>query len=388
MRRVVVLMVLTTFVLGMSEFMVMGVLPDIADGLGTGHSEIGLMVSVFALSYAAFTPIISGRVERISPYRAMVALYAVFIVANLWTADCSGYWSMMFSRVVTAAVSGALFSVGMVIVSRVVTPGERAGSVAWMYAGFNISSILGVPLGVVFTEYLGWRYAFLMIAVAGTIALSLCMVNVPRDIPPSPASEKGGLDLLGDRRIIMGFMITMFTFAGTFLMYTYINPLLMTMGFEDSGIGLGIMVFGVMCMVSNLYAARLSSRGGLRIGRFTFMLQTVMYVILPTAMLLPVLGYPVFLVTGLLMYIMNSSVQMLLMNVASSDYPGSMTLATSLNPTAFNIGIAMGSLTGGFVYDAAGVFSLGYAAAVFILMAGVVCLILCWDSWVGGNVSG
>lgn len=377
MNRTVVLMVVTTFVLGMSEFMVMGVLPDIAEGLGTGHSEIGLIVSVFALSYAAFTPLISGRVERIPPYRAMVVLYAIFIAANMWTASCSGYASMMMSRIVTAAVSGALFSVGMVIVARIVTPERKAGSVAWMYAGFNISSILGVPLGVVFTEYLGWRYAFVMIAVAGIIALILCMLNVPRDIPQSPRTEKGNLDLLRDHRIILGFLITMFTFAGTFLMYTYINPLMEAMGFSASGIGLGIMVFGIMCMVSNLYAARLSSRGGLKIGRLTFLLQTLVYVLLPTAMLIPFVGYPLFLVTGLLMYIMNSSVQMLLMNTAASDYPGSLTLAASLNPTSFNIGIAIGSFTGGFVYDAAGVFSLGYAAAVFILMAGIVCIHLC-----------
>ena len=295
----------------------------------------------------------------------------LFLVSDVWTMVASGYVSIALSRVMTAATSGVMFSVAMAYAVDIVPREMRASTLAWMYAGFNISSIVGVPFGTVLSNIFGWRSVFVLIMAMSLLAILFSVFVLPRTSGPSETVRGGGsLEMIRDPRVVAGFLITMFAFGGSYVVFTYITPILEdVIGFPDEYVGIGLMMFGIMCFISNLAAGKVSSRGGLRSGRAILLVQMVVMLLLPLSMTGAVTGFVLLMAVGLLMYITNSSVQMLLMDVAGRDYPGSLTLAASLNPTAFSVGIVLGSQVAGVIYDSTGPSELGYGAAVLVLVA-------------------
>ena len=358
----VVTLIFLSFVMGTSEFIVMGILPDISAGIGVEYTMVGGLVSVFALSYAVCTPLITGFTGRFGRFRVLMALAAVFLLSDVLTLVSWDYWSLALSRVLTAASSGSLLAVGMTFVMDLVTARYRAKAVSWIFSGFSISSVFGVPLGTFMSHILGWRSVFVLILAMGLVAVALAYITLPRLGPPESRSDSRG----GASRMLSDSL------------YTYITPILEDeIGFSDSTVSIGLMAMGVVMLISNLASGRIASNGGLRKVRFTFLIEAALMVALPTAVASASAGMTVLLMAGLTMYLFNSSVQMHLMEVANRDYPESITLASSLNPTSFNIGITIGSLLGGFVYDAVGAASIGYLSGACIVVAAVVAFALC-----------
>lgn len=367
-------LVFMTFVMGTSEFMVMGILPDISAGLGVDYMMVAGLISVFALSYAVFTPVVSGIVGRFERYRIFMVCAVLFVVANIWTMAAWDYASMALSRILTAAVSGVLFSVQLTFVVDMADVHVRAMSIGWIFAGFNISAIVGVPFGAMISHAFGWRSAFMAIAIMGVIAVAVCALTLPRNNPLVKSESKGGVGtMLRDPRMIGCFCITLLVFAGTYTVYTYLNPILTEgIGFDESNVGVGIMLFGVMCLLSNLTAGKIAGSGGMRYARWILLAHAVVLAVLPFALGASVTGMVVMMLVGLMMYLTNSSIQMEMMDIAATDYPKAVTFASSLNPTAFSLGIAAGSFLSGVIYDASGISDLGFVAALLILAASAV----------------
>ena len=375
----VVTLVFLSFVMGTSEFIVMGILPDMAVGIGVEYSTVGGLVSVFALSYAVFTPLITGFTGRFGRYRVLMVLAAVFLLSDVLTLFSWDYWSLAMSRVVTAASSGALLSVGMTFVMDLVTPRYRAKAVSWIFAGFSISSVFGVPLGTAMSHALGWRSVFVLILAMGVVAVAVAVRTLPRLGAPVARGGRGGAGrMLRDPRILLGAGVTVFGAMGMYTMYTYITPILEDeIGFPDDVVSIGLMAMGAAMLVSNLVSGRIADRGGLRVVRWTYIVEAALLFILPTAVASAVTGMADLLLIGLMMYFFNASVQVHLMEVANRDYPEAVTLASSMNPTSFNIGITVGSLVGGAVYDSLGAAELGYAGGAFVLVACAITFVLC-----------
>ena len=376
----VVTLILLSFVMGTSEFIVMGILPDISEGLGVRYSLVGGLVSVFALSYAVCTPVITAVTGRYGRFRVLTVLVCVFLLSDILTLVSWDYWSLALSRVVTAASSGSLLAVGMTFVMDLVTPRYRAKAVSWIFAGFSISSVFGVPLGTAMSHVLGWRSVFVLILAMGVAAALLALRTLPRLGVPESTSGKGGAGrMIRDPRVLLGACVTVFGAMGMYVIYTYITPILEEeVGFPDSLVSVGLMAMGAVLLVSNLVSGRIASEGGgLRTVRLTYLAEAALMFLLPTAVASAVLGMADLLLMGLLMYLFNSSVQMHLMEIASRDYPEAITLASSLNPTSFNIGITVASLLGGAIYDTVGINNLGYAAGVCIVIASAMAFAVC-----------
>ena len=376
----VVTLVFLSFVMGTSEFIVVGILPDMARDLGVEYTRIGGLVSVFALGYAVFTPVITGITGRFSRFRVLMALAAVFLASDLLTLVSWDYWSLAASRVLTAASSGALLSVGITFVMDLVTPRYRAKAVSWVFAGFSISSVFGVPLGTAMSHALGWRSVFVLILVMGVAGIALASRTMPRtqSVPPGSGKRSGSAGLLRDPRILLGCSVTVFGAAGIYVIYTYISPILEDcIGFPDDAVSIGLMVFGAMLLVSNLVSGVIAEHGGLRTIRYTYLIQAAAMLVLPTALASSAAGMADLLIVAVMMYFMNASVQVHLLEMANRDYPSSITLASSLNPTSFNIGITIGSLMGGLIYDGFGAEFLGYGAGIVVLFASASAFMLC-----------
>ena len=376
----IAILVILSFIMGTSEFIIMGILPDMADDLGYSYTSVGNLVSIFAIGYAILTPIITAGVSKYSRYKILMAMCVLFLAANLWTLVATDYIQLAASRLVTAAVSGSLLGVGLTFVMDLVTTRFRPGAVALIYAGFSISSVIGVPLGTTMCHSMGWRSVFILILVmgiAGTLAAAILLPKLPAAERHGP--KKGGVfSLLKDKRILLGVLVTVFGAMGYYSVYTYITPILETeIGFTESNVSIGLMAMGIAMLISNIVSGKVAGKGGMKTLRWTYLVEAAFLFALPTAVCSPVLGMIVLVCFGLLVYIMNSPVQIHLMELSARDYPESLTFASSLNPSSFNIGIAAGSFIGGIFYESFGLNTLGYLGGVVLIIASLATFATC-----------
>ncbi len=384
----IAILAILSFVMGTSEFIIMGILPDMADDMGYSYTSVGNLVSIFAIGYAVLTPVITAGVSKYSRYKILMGMCALFLAANLWTLAAADYLQLAASRLVTAAVSGSLLGVGLTFVMDLVTPRFRPGAVALIYAGFSISSVIGVPLGTAMCHSMGWRSVFILIlimGIAGTLAAAALLPKLPA--AERHGSGKGGVfQLMKDKRILLGVMITVFGAMGYYSVYTYITPILETeIGFTESNVSIGLMAMGIAMLISNIASGKVAGKGGFRTLRVTYIVEAAFLFVLPAAVCSPVLGMIVLICFGLLVYIMNSPVQIHLMEISARDYPESLTFASSLNPSSFNIGIAAGSFLGGIFYESFGLNTLGYLGGAFLIVASIVTFAACMACRGEGN---
>lgn len=370
----VVTLVSLSFMLGMSEFIVVGILPDIARGLSVSEVTVGNLVSLFAFVYAPVTPLgsaISGRFPR---FATNMTLVGVFLVGNVLCAFAPNYPVLVVARILIALVSGTLVAIAMTYAPDVTTDRYRTKFIAWVFSGFSIASVVGVPVGTWIANTFGWRWSFHLINVLTVALMALMVAVLPRNSHPMKVGFLSQFRLFFDRRIQLGVFDVVFGAAASYVFYTYLTPIMRDeVHVPEQWVSLGLVVYGVACLWSNLHSGKLAERGTGVEPLFrlwpVFLLQAVLLCSLVLASLVPVYGAVLLVALGMLMYLFNSSSQVLYMDVAAQSHPGSMNLAASLNSMSFNIGIAVGSAVGGLVNDAFGLMWLGPFGALFALLA-------------------
>lgn len=370
----VIVLVALSFMLGMSEFIVVGILPDIARGLSVSEVTVGNLVSLFAFVYAPVTPLgsaISGRFPRFATHLTLVG---VFLAGNVLCAFAPNYPVLVVARVMIALVSGTLVAIAMTYAPDVTTERYRTKFIAWVFSGFSIASVVGVPAGTWVADTFGWRWTFHLID-ALTVALIVMMVLVlPRNSHPVKVGFLSQFRLFLDRRIQLGLLAVVCGAASSYVFYTYLTPIMRDeVHIPERWLSVGLVVYGAACLWSNLYAGGLAEHGRgvepLARLRPVFLAHAVLLCSLALVRPLPWFGVPLLVVLGMFMYLFNASSQVLYMDVAARSHPGSMNLAASLNSMSFNIGIAVGSAVGGLVNDSVGLMWLGPVGALFALGA-------------------
>lgn len=377
----VVILIFASFMLGMSEFVVVGILPDIATGLKVSEVTVGNLVAIFAFVYAPCTPLgsaISGRFPRFATY---LTLMGVFLAGNVLCAFAPNYPVLLAARLLIASVSGTLVAIAMTFAPDVTQVHYRTKFIAWVFSGFSIASVVGVPIGTSIANAFGWRVTFYLIS-ALTVALMVLMFTVlPRNSHIVKVGFLSQFRLFFDRRIHLGVLIVVCGAGSSYVFYTYLTPILRDeVHLPERYVSLGLVVYGVACLWSNLYAGKLAERGRgvepLFHLRWVFLAHAVLLCSLAVAHWLSWYGAIALILLGMFMYLFNASSQVLYMDVAAQSHPGSMNLAASLNSMSFNIGIAIGSAVGGVVNDHLGLTWLGPVGAVFALLAMVMSMML------------
>lgn len=359
-----------SFILGCSEFLVVGILSDIAASLQIPVTQAGDLVTVFALVYALVTPLVTTLLGRYRHYTALLVLTVLFILGNLLSFFSSSYGSLLASRILTAVVSGPMISLGFTFVDEMVPPEKRAKAVSYVFSGFSIASVLGVPAGTWISVHAGWRYSFLTIVVLSLAVLALLAVLLPRTgALPQAKGKAGNLQILRDRRIQIGVLLPLFSAAGFYVFYTYLRPILMTsLHYPASAVSTVLFLYGLTSIASNLLSGVLAEKGGLRRMPWVFLLQAVLFLVLQLFLHSQMGGTVEILLLGVTMYLLNAPIQLHFFAVAETDYPGSMVLASSFNSIFFNFGISLGSFVGGLLVSGAGLSSVGYGSAGFALL--------------------
>ena len=370
----VLILIASSFMLGMSEFIVVGILPDIAADLKISEVTVGNLVSLFAFVYAPVTPLGSALSARFPRFATHLTLIGIFLAGNILCAFAPNYAVLVVARIMIALVSGTLVAVAMTYAPDVTTDRFRTKFIAWVFSGFSIASVVGVPVGTWVANTFGWRWAFHMINVL-TIVLIIGMVMVlPRNSHIVKIGFLPQFRLFFDRRIQLGVLAVVFGAAATYVFYTYLTPIMRDeVHVPEQYLSVGLVIFGAACLWSNLYGGKLADRGRgvepLTHIRPIYCAHAVLMASLIVTHWVPVYGALLLVVLGMFMYLQNSASQVLYMDVASQSHPGSLNLAASLNSMSFNIGIAIGSAVGGVVNGHFGLMWLGPVGALFLVCA-------------------
>lgn len=377
----VVILIASSFMLGMSEFIVVGILPGIAADLKISEVTVGNLVSLFAFVYAPVTPLGSALSARFPRFATHLTLIGIFLAGNILCAFAPNYAVLVVARIMIALVSGTLVAVAMTYAPDVTTDRFRTKFIAWVFSGFSIASVVGVPVGTWVANTFGWRWAFHMINVL-TIVLIIGMVMVlPRNSHIVKIGFLPQFRLFFDRRIQLGVLDVVCGAAASYVFYTYLTPIMRDeVHVPEQYLSVGLVIFGAACLWSNLYGGKLADRGRgvepLTHIRPIYCAHAVLMASLVVAHWVPVYGALLLVVLGMFMYLQNSASQVLYMDVASQSHPGSLNLAASLNSMSFNIGIAIGSAVGGLINGHFGLMWLGPVGALFLVCAIVITTML------------
>lgn len=377
----VVILIASSFMLGMSEFIVVGILPDIAADLKISEVTVGNLVSLFAFVYAPVTPLGSALSARFPRFATHLTLIGIFLAGNILCAFAPNYAVLVVARIMIALVSGTLVAVAMTYAPDVTTDRFRTKFIAWVFSGFSIASVVGVPVGTWVANTFGWRWAFHMINVLTIMLIVGMVVALPRNSHIVKIGFLPQFRLFFDRRIQLGVLDVVCGAAASYVFYTYLTPIMRDeVHVPEQYLSVGLVIFGAACLWSNLYGGKLADRGRgvepLTHIRPIYCAHAVLMASLVVAHWAPVYGALLLVVLGMFMYLQNSASQVLYMDVASQSHPGSLNLAASLNSMSFNIGIALGSAVGGLINGHFGLMWLGPVGALFLVCAIVITTML------------
>lgn len=372
-----ILFVFVAFMLGCNEYMIVGVLPDIAHQYHDSLSTLGLLVTVFALVYAIFTPIITSLANLWRRHHVLLVLMVVFFIGNTWTALASNFISMLFSRVLTATVAGAIISIVLVMASFVAPREKRASLVSWVFAGFSIASVIGIPIGTVISTTFSWHDSFWMISGLTIFVFVSLIWLVPKDTPQFKSTLSKQFTLLKDTRVLLGVVFIVTVCAADYTIYTYIRPLITNeMGFSNTWLNWLLFGMGIFFIIGNKFGGYIADNGGIhRLGGI-YIAMTILYLLFGPLLSFKWIAIIIVALLCIAFSSYGSSTQLMFLDIAEKEYPQSLDLASSLNSIFANIGISLGSFTASQAVAFLPMRNLGYVGAVYGLAATILVLVL------------
>ncbi|MEU8933320.1 MFS transporter [Streptomyces sp. NPDC048409] len=367
------------FGLGTTEFVMMGLLPDVADDLRISIPTAGHLVSAYALGVVIGAPVLAALTARLPRRTVLISLMALFVAGNALSALAPGYHWLLAARFLSGLPHGAFFGVGAVVATNLVAPERKARSVSLMFMGLTVANIAGVPVATLMGQHLGWRATFLGVSLIGVAAMAAVALLVRRADTPAPVlGLRGELTALRSLPVWLALATTVVGFGALFSAYSYITPMLTdSAGYADSDVTLLLALFGVGATAGNLIGGRLADhamRGTLFGGLASMVAVLLLFPVLmhtqwSAALAVTLLGVAAF-VTG-------SPLQLMVMERALAG----PSLASSANQAAFNLANAGGAWIGGVALAAGfGATSPALAgAALAVLGLGVAGVALAVD---------
>lgn len=358
---------IASFCIGTTEFVIMGLLPEVAADLGVSIPSAGLLVTGYALGVVFGAPVIAVATAHMPRKPVLIGLAMLFVVGNLLCAIAPNYWMLMAARVFTAFGHGAFFGIGSVVAASLVPRNKRASAIALMFAGLTLSNILGVPGGTALGEAYGWRATFLAVVGIGLISVAAIAWLVPAGITqPSGGGLLGEVRVLGKLQVWLAMLISALASASLFAVFTYIKPYLTDVSsLSTATVTWVLLLFGGGMTIGNIIGGRLADWK---------LMPTVIGTLLMLALLLvgfaefgAIAAVAVFIVFlwGLLVFVIVPPLQIRVVE-AASEAPN---LAATLNQGAFNIGNAAGAWVGGVA------LSLGVSYANLPLVGAALALL-------------
>jgi MFS transporter, DHA1 family, inner membrane transport protein len=371
------------FGIGLTEFVIMGLLPDVAADFQVSEASAGWLISGYALAVVVGALLLTAAVTRFERKPVLAVLMVVFAAGNLVSATAPDYWTMMAGRIIAALSHGAFFGIGAVVAASMVAPTKKAGAIAIMFTGLTAANVLGVPFGTMLGQAAGWRSTFWAITGIGVLALAGILALVPKTGPGQAASSapvgslgqstgedpvqtpnglpgglRGELRAFRSGQVWLSILVTILGYGGMFGAFTYIAfTLTEVTGFATGTVPWLLILFGVGLFIGNTAGGKAADKNVDR----TLVVVLAALVVVLVAFALVSANQPLTIAAMVLLggfgFATVPGLQMRVMKYASS----APTLASGANIGAFNVGNALGAWLGGVTITA----GLGYTSPIW-----------------------
>lgn len=367
------------FGIGLTEFVIAGILPQIAAEFDVSIPSAGSMATSYALGVFVGAPLMTVLGARIPRKAMLIALAVIFTLGNVITAMAPTLAVAITGRIITSFNHGAFFGIGSIIAASLVAPGRQASAIAFMFSGLTLANLVGVPVGTWLAQAFSWRVVFWGIAGIGVLTIASVALLVPSIAQGKPIALRTELRAFVDPQVLLVMGITVFGPAAFFTSITYIAPMMIEeAGFSASGVAWLMVLFGLGLAVGNWIGGRFADRSLFGTLFVTLAAQGIVLLIFWAGVENPVIaGASVFLMAAF-GFATVSPIQKLVMDRA--HHAGAPTMAASVNIGMFNLGNALGAWVGGAAIAAGfGLVSPNWAGAILSFIALGLAL-LAWQS--------
>lgn len=363
---------ISAFGIGTTEFVIVGLLPTVASDLHITIPSAGLLVSLYAIGVAIGAPVLTALTSGFPRKRLLISLMGLFIIGNALAAIAPGFYTLVVARIVTGFAHGVFFSVGATIAASLVPAGKRASAISIMFSGLTIAIITGVPLGTFIGQHFGWRATFIGVALLGVIGLIFSIILVPGHLKnEKPASLKTLVKVLGEKRLVLAYLMTALGYGGTFVAFTYLSPILQELtGLRESLVGIILLLYGIAIAIGNLVGGKVSNKNPLKALLWIFVLQAIVLLVFACSARYTVPAIITLFIMGGLSFANVPGLQLLVVQIAEKHRPGMEDVASAFNIAAFNAGIAVSAYAGGLIVASPlGLGATPWVGAIFVLLA-------------------
>ncbi|TFV64547.1 MFS transporter [Geodermatophilus sp. DF01-2] len=359
MPRALLALAIGAFGIGTTEFVVMGMLPEIAEGLGVSVPSVGLLISAYAVGVVVGAPTLTALGVRFPPRRTLVALMAVFTVGNALSALAPTYETLAAARVLTALAHGSFFGVGAVAARRLVAPDRATRAISLMLVGLTLANVIGVPLGTFVAQQSSWRLVLGAVTVVGLVTIAGLLAWMPRELG-EPGDLRSELAAFRRGQVWLVLGLTMVGFSALFAVYSYVSPILTELGgIPVEWVTPVLALFGIGTTVGTLVGGRLGDRYGFSFVAVGLLATAVVLAAFAVLARSPVAAVVLLVLFGTLAFALGPVVQN---GVIEAARVRGGSLVSAANQGAFNVANALGAALGAAVLSA----GLGYTAPIWV----------------------
>ncbi|MFP7218412.1 MFS transporter [Bacillus subtilis] len=361
----------SAFAIGTTEFISVGLLPLIADDLDIPVTTAGLTVSLYALGVTFGAPILTSLTSSMSRKTLLLWIMFIFIAGNTMAATASSIGILLAARVISAFSHGVFMSIGSTIAADIVPEDKRASAISIMFTGLTVATVTGVPFGTFIGQQFGWRFAFMVIIAVGIIAFITNGILVPSKLRKgTKTTMRDQLKLVTNIRLLLLFVITALGYGGTFVVFTYLSPLLQEVtGFKAGTVAVILLGYGIAIAIGNMIGGKLSNRNPIAALFYMFIVQAIVLFVLTFTAPYQAAGLITILCMGLLAFMNVPGLQVYVVMLAERFVPSAVDVASAMNIAAFNAGIALGSYLGGVITDSIGLIHTAWIGGLMVVGA-------------------
>lgn len=363
---------LSAFAIGTTEFVIVGLLPTMAQDLGVTIPSAGLLVSLYALGVAVGAPVLTALTSKWNRKHVLLSVMGLFVVGNMVAWQAPSFEALIVARILTGLAHGVFFSIGSTIATGLVPKEKGASAIAIMFTGLTVALVTGVPLGTFIGQTYGWEATFLSVSILGLLAMIGSAILVPGNLKQAkPAKLSAQLKVLTHPRLLLVYAITAIGYGGTFIAFTYLAPILNEVsGFSSNSVAIILLVYGVSVAIGNIAGGKMADKFG-PVSALTVIflgLATILFALHFTAYH-PVTAVLTILVWGAFAFGNVPGLQVYVVKLAERYTPDSVDVASGLNIAAFNVGIAIGAWGGGVIVEGHGLMNTPWVGGVVVLLA-------------------
>jgi len=365
--------------IGTTEFVIVGLLPNIAQDLNTSIVETGFLVSLYALGVAIGAPVLTSLTTNFNRKNLLITVILFFVLGNILAAVSFNFYLLILARILTGFAHGVFFSIGSTIAANLVPVDKRASAISAMFAGLTVAIITGVPLGTLIGNFLGWRFAFVGVSFLGAIGALFIYILLPKTLNDAkPIPFKNQLKVLQNRSILLVLTITVFGYGGTFVTFTYFAPYLeKVIGFSADSVSLFLLIYGIAIALGNYIGGKVSNKRTGKALLIMFALQAlilILYYLTSSNKMLSVIS---LFILGILAFSNVPALQLYIVKMSEKYLPGTEDISSALNIAAFNVGIALGAYTGGIIVSSSlGLVYTPIVGSIFVFIGFLLTVIL------------